>query len=358
MLRIAIKRNLMQSEKSGYNFQSKNKALLHCGKSASQGTQGSHKPSSAMRKNFSVTICIATALLILQTIMSPVLDGNALRAEEKRVVLEHADIIEGGEGAMGGYRSVIGNVLFRNGSMTLRCDRATEYEQAKRIVMQGNVVITDNTVEIYGDNGIYYLDREIGELTGNVRGRVTSSTLSGVARKAVFNKGANEISLYDDAIAWHEQQQISGEIIVMHIREQSEQSKRKTIDKVEVTENAFFAARDTLSVSPVVYNQFSGKKMVILLGDDSTITSITLTGQAESLYHLYENNRKPSGINYSSGKSIRLYFADGNLKRVKMIGNVEGKQYPESLRGEKSINLPKFVWREDKQPFKEHKSHP
>lgn len=311
-----------------------------------------------MRKKISVTICIATALMILQTIMCPVLVCNALRAEEKKIVLEHADTIEGGEGGSGAFRSVIGNVLFRNGTMTLRCDRATEYGQEKRIVLKGNVVITDNTIEIYGDNGLYYTDSEIGELTGNVRGRVISSPLSGVARRAVFNNGTSEISLYDDAIVWHEQKQISGDCIVMHIREQAKQVKRKTIDKVEVTENAFFAARDTLSVSPVVYNQFSAKKMMILLGKESKITGITLTGQAESLYHLYDNNRKPSGINYSSGKSIHMIFADGKLKQVKLIGNVEGKQYPESLKGEKSINLLKFVWREDKKPFKQHKSRP
>ena len=108
----------------------------------------------------------------------------------------------------------------------------------------------------------------------------------------------------------------------------------------------------------MVYDQFSGKNIVILLNDNSKITGITLSHQAESLYHLYGNDRKPSGINYSSGDMIRMFFTGGILKRVKVSGNVEGKQYPENFRGDKKINLSKFVWREKENPFQQQKSLP
>ena len=68
-------------------------------------------------------------------------------------------------------------------------------------------------------------------------------------------------------------------------------------------------------------------------------------------YHLYNEKNEPSGINYSSGKMIRMFFMDGKLDRVKVTGNVEGKQYPDSYRGNSKINLRKFVWREREKPF-------
>ena len=36
--------------------------------------------------------------------------------------------------------------------MTLRCDHATNFEKENKIVLNGNIVITDPTFSIYGDS--------------------------------------------------------------------------------------------------------------------------------------------------------------------------------------------------------------
>lgn len=182
--------------------------------------------------------------------------------------------------------------------------------------------------------------------------------ISGKSHRAVVNKANSQVWLYDDAIAWHEQQQISGDIILLHFTESGDSKKKQRLDEMQVHGNAFFAAADTLSRSPVVYDQFGGKKMVIRLLDGSKIEDITVTSQAEILYHLYNEKQQPSGINYSSGDMIRMLFTDGRLNRIKVTGNVEGKQYPENFRGNKSIDLPKFIWREEENPFRKQKSLP
>ena len=301
---------------------------------------------------------LTACTVMLQTIVLPVVNHNTLRAEKKKIILQHADTIEGGQSKAGNYRMVTGNVVFLDGTITLRCDRATDYEQENKIVLDGNVFMTDNSVEIYGEHGVYFSDREIGELSGNVRGRMVDNSLAGKSRRAVVNKATSQISLYDDVLVWHGHQQISGDTILLHLKESDGGGKRKHVDEIQVINNAFFAAQDTLSLSPLVYDQFCGRKMVILLNGKSKITGITLSSQAESLYHLYNENRKPSGINYSSGDMIRMYFTDGILGRVKVTGNVEGKQYPESFRGDKKINLSTFAWREKENPFKKQKSLP
>ena len=300
---------------------------------------------------------LTAAFLLFQTIMLPVLDCNILLAEQKKIILQHADTIEGGEGDAGSYRSVIGNVVFLDGAITLQCDRATNYEKENKIVLKGNIVITDPAFAIYGDSGVYFPDKQAGEINGNVRGRMLDNSLFGKSRRALVNKAKSQIWLYDDAIAWHQQQQISGDIILIHFTE-SVSTKKQTIDEIQVHNNAFFASADTLSRSPVVYDQFSGKKMIIRIIDGSKIAGITVTGQAESLYHLYDGNQQPSGINYSSGDMIRMFFSNGILNWVKVTGNVEGKQYPESFRGDKGINLSKFAWRERENPFRQQKSLP
>lgn len=300
-----------------------------------------------------------TAFLLLFLAASVALPHhNTLRAEQKKIILRHADTIEGGEGEAGSYRSVIGNVVFQDGTLTLSCDSAIDYEGENKIVLKGNIVIADNAFAIYGDNGVYFPDKQTGELQGSVRGRMLDNTLFGKSRRAVVNKANSQVWLYDEAIAWHEQQQISGDIILLHFKESGSSRKKQSLDEMQVHGNAFFAAADTLSRSPVVYDQFGGKKMVIRLNEGSKIDAITVTGQAEILYHLYNEKQQPSGINYSSGDMIRMFFTGGTLNRIKVTGNVEGKQYPENFRGNKSIDLPKFTWREGENPFRKQKSLP
>jgi len=304
-----------------------------------------------MRKFIPVSI-LSVVIILTQTIMLPVLQHNTLGAENKKIILEYADTIEGGEGNSGSFRSVVGNVLFLHDNITLKCDRATEYEAENRIVLSGNVFISDKTVEIYSDSGVYYPDKALGELSGNVRSRMLNSSLVAKARKALINKGTSEIRLSEDAVAWYDRTQIFGDTILLHIKESAAQgARRRHVDEMQVEGNAFFASIDTLSLSPVVYDQLGSRKMVIRLDDRSKIKGITATTEAESLYHLYDEKRKPSGINYSSGNVIRMLFSGGILRQVKVTGNVEGKQYPERLRGNKSINLTRFVWRESENPF-------
>jgi len=308
-----------------------------------------------MRTVFSRPLFTALPLLFLAaSVTVPI--HNTLLAEQKKIILNHADTIEGSEEGEG-YQSVIGNVEFQDGTLTLRCDRATNYEGEHKIVLTGNISISDPAFAIYGDSAVYFTDRQTGEIKGNVRGRMLDNSLFGKSRRAVVNKAKSEVWLYDDAIAWHQQQQISGESVLLHFTE-SGSRKKQEIDEIEVHNNAFFASADTLSRSPVVYDQFSGKKMIIRLKEGKKIAGITLNGQAESLYHLYNEKRQPSGINYSSGDMIRMFFADGILGSVKVSGNVEGKQFPESFRGNPKINLSKFAWRERENPFRTQKSLP
>jgi len=307
-----------------------------------------------MRTAFSLSFLTILFLLLVITCSQ----YETLLAEKKKIILKHADTIEGEQTETGLYRSVIGNVVFLHDNITLKCDRVTDYGKENKIVLIGNVFISDNSVEIYGDNGVYYPDRKLGELSGHIRGRMVNNSIILKGQKAVVNKMTSQIWLYDNAVVWHEKKQISGDNIFLHIKEATGNKNRRHIDEIQVNGHAFFMAADTLSLSPVVYDQLSSRKMVIYMSGNSNITGITATTEAESLYHLYNENRKFSGINYSSGNMIRMFFVDGIMKRVKVTGHVEGRQYPERFRGDSSINLSRFAWKGDEQPFKKQTSLP
>ncbi len=171
------------------------------------------------------------------------------------------------------------------------------------------------------------------------------------SKKGMFNNDESQLWFYNDAVGWKGKDQVSGEIILLHFRKSEKKGEKRTIDEMQLHGNAFYASPDTLIQSPVGYDQMSGKKIVALIGENSRIEGLTVTGQAESLFHLYDENSKPTGINYSSGDRIRMIFREGRMHTMKVTGNAEGTEYPASFRGEESINLPKFAWRAAENPW-------
>lgn len=299
-----------------------------------------------------LTIPAIACLLALLAIRAPGLTDNTASAEKKKTVLEHADTIEGGEtaessGKVEPFRSAIGNVLIRQGDVALQCDHAIDYPESARITLEGNIFIKDNTVETYGDHGIYYPDEESGELSGNVRGRVIKDSLVAKSKKSIFNLKTNELWLYDDAIAWHRGRQLSGDIIRLHMKEID---GKKKVDEIQVHGHAFFATRDTLSTGKPLFDQLSGEHMLVTLDDRSRLTGVTVTSKAKSLYHIYDETNQPSGVNFTSGDVMRMFFNEGKLSRILTTGSSLGKQYPDKMRGDKGIDLPGFVWRENEIP--------
>lgn len=316
-------------------------------------------------------LILTASLLLLQDAPLPGLHHNTAHAEKKKIILRHADTIEGGEDAGGSFRAAIGNVLFEKDNLTLSCDRTTDYEGQDRIVMNGNVRISDGAKEIFGDDGVFHPSTDVCELHGNVRGRMLDNSMMVRSRKAVFNNQENRLWFYDNAIGWRYNEQVSGDILRIQFKPVDENAPSKDgggkqkIEEMQVHGHAFYATRDTLTAEPEGYDQLSGRHIVVLIGDDSKVKGVRVTKEAESLVHIYdsdgmqkpdeskrskdEDTKKLSGINYSSGDRIRMIFKNGTLNKMNVTGNAEGTEYPPELRG--SVNLPKFKWREDERPF-------
>jgi len=227
-------------------------------------------------KRFFSTILLAAGIVMLQLTLNPSGSNNTLHAENSKVILRHADIIEGGEDAVGPYRAAIGNVVMVKGEMTMTCRRTTDYDGQNRIIMNGDVSISDGSMEVFGDDGVFYPKREVLELSGNVRGRMKDNSLAVRSKKGMFNNEENQLWFYDNAVGWKGKDQVSGEIILLHFRKSEKKGGKQTIDEMQLHGNAFYASPDTLIHSPVGYDQMSGKKIVALIGENSRMKDLTV----------------------------------------------------------------------------------
>ncbi|ACF12359.1 conserved hypothetical protein [Chlorobaculum parvum NCIB 8327] len=296
-------------------------------------------------------------LMLPLAVWGTLLTDNTASAGKKKTILEHADFIEGGEtsgpsGAVIPYRSAVGNVRFLHGKTILECDRATDWLENERIDLNGHIVIRDNTLETRSDTGTYDTRREIGELSGNVRGRVVEDSLTAKSVRATVDLTGDNLWLFGDAVVWQPGRQLSGDTIRVHLREID---GRKRADELEVRGHAFLATKDTLATSPLTYDQLSARRLLARLDERSRLKNVTATEKAQSLYHLYDEKQQPTGANYTSGAKIRMFFVEGKLSRILTTGNPLGKEYPNSMRESREIDLPGFRLRDKERPvFEPH----
>lgn len=104
---------------------------------------------------------------------------DANRFDPGKVFLENADALVADENRSTEYRVLRGNVRFRRGDMTLRCDSAYFYEATSSLDAFGHVVMNQaDTMTVYCDRMHYFGDVEVAKLRRNVRVVNSSMTVT------------------------------------------------------------------------------------------------------------------------------------------------------------------------------------
>ena len=69
--------------------------------------------------------------------------------------------------------------------------------------------------------------------------------------------------------------------------------------------------------------------MIVLHFTHGTTGTLTISGNAESVYYL--EDEKESGRNEASGDKIRINFVDGKAEFIKIHGGVRGTYFAETI---------------------------
>ena len=181
------------------------------------------------------------------------------------------------------------------------------------------------------------------DITDSVR--IRRGALRSRSNKARYLLQKKMILLYDNPIVWYENNQLTGDSIVVELREEG---KRNRIDKMFIYRRAFLASKDSLDKSGKKFNQISGDNMVIAFNDRSEIERADVFKQSRSLYYTFDDG-KPKGANLTSGDEITVYFQNNQIQSITFRGAIEGTQYPERLI-QRVQNLPNFQWRDSEKP--------
>ncbi len=190
------------------------------------------------------------------------------------------------------------------------------------------LIIVSKLMESYDDSTKRFIASDSVRL---LRGQTAAR-----AGKGTYHPGKDRIILESSPIVWYEQNQLSGDTIVITM-------KQRKLELIIVRGNAFAVSKSD-SLTFTRFNQLTGRNLTMEFLEGK-IRRIVVEQTATSLYYLYEE-QTPNGANKSSGDIITLLFSKGRLQDINVVGGVQGNYYPEKMvRGkEGNYNLAGFKW--------------
>ena len=311
--------------------------------------------------------------------------GAYYRDERRAEAFDHVALYDGSVQLTAGYGEYFiepkraffhTRVLVRDTGSTVTSDSLVYFRTEKRSIATGRVRIVNaaDNVTITGNRLDHFSRQQFSRVTGRpimvqldsstpgsvdtlvVRSRVMESyrdsvtrlvaidsveivrsDLAAIAGNVQFFTQADSMLLRQAPVVWYQQTQVTGDSINVYLR------KRK-LHLVTVMGDAFAASRSD-SVRPTRFDQMSGELMRMYFAGKG-LERIEVDDRATSLYHLYEDSLA-NGVNKTSGDHIIVFFGDGKVQAIRILGGVEGQYFPENLveGREAEYALAGFLWR-------------
>lgn len=281
-----------------------------------------------------------------------------------------------------------GNVFLDDGHYHLRANRIVYFTESRTAICTGNVRITsqkdslyaqkfvynfrtrnaegyqdlfiwdkENDARIWGDTGLYHSETRLSEVKGNARLQQNKAeetdTLNITSQFMAYSAGNGKMAWASDSVRIKKgdllascdsaMYDIEKELIHLRINPVAWQDKSEmdggsidlvldslTLTGILLSENARIK---TLSDSVTGrYDYLRGRTIEVALQDRKP-HRIIARNNASSIYLLKDNDQK-QGINSASSDSIIIFFKEGQMDSIAIIGGSEGIFYPPDFKGE------------------------
>lgn len=182
------------------------------------------------------------------------------------------------------------------------------------------------------------VDMEEYHFTENVE--IVRSDVSAKAKKSLYDKRLNYISLQKNPIVWYDSTQLYADSTVIYIKE-------NRLNKIVAFGSALAATRDD-TIDTRRINQITGKKIMIEFKQDS-LDRIAGFGEVKSLYFL-SDEKSADGVDQKAADTILINFERGDPDNIVWKGGVDAKLYPENMVAPSpgEFYLPGFLWTDDR----------
>lgn len=182
------------------------------------------------------------------------------------------------------------------------------------VVDTSNYIIADNDVEIY---------------------RVD---LQAVGDSLAYDRRDSTIFLFGSPVLWSDTTQFNADTIAIYMRDEA-------IDRIELINNAMIIS----STDMVYYSQIAGRKIDAFFVDGE-LDSMVVSGNAQSIYYMEDEEDGYIGINKTSCARIVFLFDASELSDIKFYNDNESKILPIQGTDHEGLKLDGFSWQLARRP--------
>ena len=245
-----------------------------------------------------------------------------------------------------GYGYAVGNIDIKDvqEKTTLRGGFAEYFDKTGRSYVTGKAMFIK-----YLDNDTLYLH---GDTIRMVKAPGSENTVVRVYNKVkafsndlqikcdslVYRTSDSSIYLFKDPVIWSKTNQITGINIRIALRD-------KKIDKIFLDENAIMISKN----DSIRFNQVKGRTMIGSF-NNSQLSGINVTGNAEAIYFLKDDFGKFVGTNHIEASSIFIGINKSEISSISFRNAPSGNVQPPAITSLEDIRLKGFIWRKHERP--------
>lgn len=163
--------------------------------------------------------------------------------------------------------------------------------------------------------------------------RAYRTDVQAVCDSLVYNSKDSCMTMYTDPILWHGEQQVVGEEIKAYMND-------STIDWIHIINQALVVEKK----DSVHYNQVTGKEMkgFFVEGD---MRQIDVNGNVLVVFYpIDDKDSTMIGLNYAEGSFLRMLLKERRMEKGAFIGKANGTLFPMDQIPADKYKLPPFVW--------------
>ncbi|KAA6349628.1 LPS-assembly protein LptD [termite gut metagenome] len=163
--------------------------------------------------------------------------------------------------------------------------------------------------------------------------RIYRTDVQGICDSLVFNSKDSCLTMYNDPVLWNGTHQLLGEEIKMYMND-------STIDWAHVVNQTLMVEQK----DSIHYNQVSGKEIKAYF-QEKDLRKVDVISNVKLVF--YPEDEKDStmiGMNVSETSLLNMYLRDRKMEKIVMAPRSEGILYPMDQIPPDKLRLPTYVW--------------
>lgn len=181
-------------------------------------------------------------------------------------------------------------------------------------------------------------DSVIREMRAYHKVRMYRTDVQGVCDSIVYNSKDSCMTMYVDPVLWNENQQLLGEEIKIYMND-------STIDWAHIINQALAVEQ----VDSLRYNQITGREMKAFF-EEGEMRRVEVIANLLMIYYPEEKDGSLIGMDAGEGSLLHMFLRDKKMRKAVMIGKSNGVLYPLDQIPAGKDKLAAFVWLDNMRP--------